>query len=148
VKDRKRGATEPLTVEGAFRQWWEVVGNKLAEQDLGPFSPEEEFRDRLAGALSAARTSGLADVPGRWMLRKATAGPCVLGFSGAPDIPHGTIAAMGFCPQIFFGLPRWRLDAGYVVIRNRHGRTLVELAVGRGRLDGQTATGEAILLVR
>src|SRR5215469_7824399 len=101
-----------------------------------------------AGASSAACASGLADVPGRWMLRKATPGPCVLGFSGAPDIPHGTVAAMGFCPQIFLGLPRWRLDAGRIVISNRHGRKMADLAVGRDRLNGQTDTGEAIFLER
>src|SRR5215475_12194301 len=101
-----------------------------------------------AGASSAACASGLADVPGRWMLRKATPGPCVLGFSGAPDIPHGTVAAMGFCPQMFIGLPRWRLDAGRVVISNRHGRALLELAVGRDRLRGYAIGGEEVLLER
>jgi len=101
-----------------------------------------------AGASSAACASGLADVPGRWMLRKATPGPCVLGFSGAPDIPHGTVAAMGFCPQIFLGLPRWRLDAGRIVISNRHGRMLAEFAGGRSRLAGQTVAGETLFLER
>ena len=99
-------------------------------------------------ASSAGWAASPTDIPGRWVLHAPGYRYCVLSFSGASYIPHGTVAAMGFCPQIFFGLPRWRLDAGYVVIRNRHGRTLVELAVGRGRLDGQTATGEAILLVR
>jgi len=102
----------------------------------------------VAGASSAACASGLADVPGRWMLRKATPGPCVLGFSGAPDISHGTVAAMGFCPQIFLGLPRWRLDAGRVVISNRRGQMLAEFAGGRDRLTGQTAAGEVLFLER
>jgi len=87
-----------------------------------------------------------ADIPGRWVLNSRSY--CVLSFSGAPDIPHGTVAAMGFCPQIFSALPRWRLDAGRVVISNRHGDALAVLAVGRGRLDGQIATGEAVLLTR
>jgi len=55
---------------------------------------------------------------------------------------------MGLCPQIFLGLPRWRLDAGRVVISNRHGRKMADLAVGRDRLNGQTDTGEAIFLER
>jgi Protease inhibitor Inh len=90
-----------------------------------------------------------ADIPGRWVMRTPGRSRCVLGFSGAPDIPHGTIAAMGFCPQIFSALPRWRLDAGRVVITNRHGATLAELAVAAtDRLEGQIATGEAVFLAR
>ena len=103
----------------------------------------------LAGdASSAGCAPSLTDVPGRWQLRKTGRGPCVLSFSGASDIPPGKVAAMGFCPQIFIGLPRWRLDAGRVVISNRHGRKLAQLAVGRDRLSGQTANGEAVLLER
>ena len=102
----------------------------------------------LTGWLAAASARGLIDVPGRWQMRKSGPGPCVLGFSGAPDIPHGTIAAMGFCPKIFIGLPRWRLEAGRVVIRSRHGRQLADFAVSRDRLYGQTATGETVFLER
>jgi hypothetical protein len=71
-----------------------------------------------------------------------------LGFSGAPDIPHGMVAAMGFCPQIFLDLPRWRLDAGRIVISNRHGRMLAEFAGDRSRLAGQTVAGETFFLER
>jgi Protease inhibitor Inh len=99
-------------------------------------------------ASSAGCASSLTDLPGRWQLHRIGRGPCVLGFSGAPDIQHGKIAVMGFCPQIFIGLPRWRLDAGRVVISNSHGRKLAELAGGRDRLNGQTADGEAVLLER
>ncbi len=112
----------------------------------------------LIGSLpSAGRAWDLADVAGRWTLRKATPGPCVLGFSGAPAIPHGRVSAMGFCPPIFLGLPRWQLEIGRVVISGRNGRRLAELAVGhtwaelavgRDRLVGQTAAGEPVLLER
>jgi hypothetical protein len=71
-----------------------------------------------------------------------------LGFSGAPDTPHGTVAAMGFCRQIFLGLPRWRLDAGRIVISNRHGRMLAEFVGGRSRLAGQTVAGQTFFLER
>ena len=81
-------------------------------------------------------------------MHKVTTGPCVLSFSGAPDMLRGTVAAMGFCPQMFIGLPRWRLDAGRLVISNRHGRRVVELAVSRDRLRGHTIGGEEILLER
>ncbi len=106
---------------------------------------------------SAGRASGWPDVPGRWTLRKATPGSCLLGFSGAPAIPHGTVSARGFCPQAFLGLPRWRLEAEGVVIIGRNGRRLAELAVGhtwaelavgRDQLIGRTAAGEPILLER
>ena len=102
----------------------------------------------LVATVLAGCAAGSADVPGRWVLHTASRSYCVLSFSGASDIPHGTVAAMGFCPQVFSGLPRWRLDAGRVVISNRHGDTLAELAVSRARLDGQTATGEAVFLYR
>jgi hypothetical protein len=55
---------------------------------------------------------------------------------------------MGPCPQIFVALPQWRIDAGRVVISSRQGDTLAELAAGYGRLDGRTATGQAISLTR
>ena len=102
----------------------------------------------LTGASGAGHASHLADVPGRWLLHHGGRVSCVLSFSGAPDIPHGTVAAMGFCPEMFLGLPRWRLDAGRVAISNRHGRKLADLVVGRGSLNGQTASGEAIFLER
>jgi len=106
------------------------------------------FAVGLAGASSAAYASSLTDLPGRWLLHQGGRVSCVLSFSGAPDIQHGTVAAMGFCPEMFLGLPRWRLDAGRVAISNRHGRKLADLVVGRGSLNGQTASGEAIFLER
>jgi hypothetical protein len=102
----------------------------------------------LGAASGTCCAASLTDVPGRWQLHKVAPGPCVLSFSGAPDMPRGTVAAMGFCPQMFIGLPRWRLDAGRVVISDRHRRYLVELAVGRDRLHGHTVGGEEILLER
>lgn len=106
-------------------------------------------------ASSAGSASRLTDVPGRWLLHEAGYASCVLTFSGAPHIPHGTIAAMGFCPRIFLSLPRWRLDAGRVVIVSRRGRALADIAAGHlayvavgDRLYGQTATGQAFFLER
>ena len=107
-------------------------------------------------ASSTGCASNLTDMPGRWLLHEAGRASCVLSFSGASYIPHGKVAAMGFCPQRFFGLPRWRLDAGRVVHISRRGRTVadlvagppVDLTVGRDRLYGQTATGEAFFLER
>jgi hypothetical protein len=88
-----------------------------------------------------------ADVPGRWVLHARNY--CVLSFSGAPDIPHGTVTAMGFCPPVFLSRPRWWFDdAGRVVIGHRHGDPLAVLEVGRGRLEGQIATGETVSLIR
>lgn len=46
AKDRKRDETELMTVETAFGKWWDNVGASIAEQDLGPFSPDDEYRDR------------------------------------------------------------------------------------------------------
>ncbi len=104
----------------------------------------------FAAAALAGCASSLGDIPGRWELRTSIFGHsnCVLSFSGAPGIAHGTVTAAGFCPQIFAALPRWRIDAGRVVISSRQGDTLAELAAGYGRLDGRTATGEAISLNR
>jgi hypothetical protein len=73
----------------------------------------------------------------------------LLSFSGAPDIPHGTVTAMGFCAPVFLARPRWWFDdAGRVVIGHRHGDPLAVLEVGRGRLEGQIATGETVSLIR
>jgi hypothetical protein len=104
----------------------------------------------FAAAALAGCASSLGDVPGPWELRTSILGRsnCVLTFSGAPGIAHGTVTAMGFCPQIFAALPQWRIDAGRVVISSRQGDTLAELAAGYGRLDGRTATGQAISLTR
>jgi len=99
--------------------------------------------DRAAASWWAAP----ADVPGRWVVLSHSY--CVLSFAGAPDIPHGTITATGFCPWLFLARPRWQFDeAGQVVITNRHGDVLAVLAVGRGRLYGQIATGEPVSLAR
>jgi Protease inhibitor Inh len=88
-----------------------------------------------------------ADVPGRWVLDARAY--CVLSFSGAPYIPHGTVTATGFCPRVFLARPRWWFDdAGRVVVGHHHGDALAVLAVGHGRLDGQIATGETVSLTR
>ena len=44
--------------------------------------------------------------------------------------------------------PATRLDAGRIVISNRHGRTLAEFAGGRSHLAGQTVAGETFFLER
>ena len=101
--------------------------------------------DRAAAGWWTAR----ADIAGRWLLHTPSRAYCVMSFSGAPDTAHGTVAAIGFCPRLFLARPRWRFDAGRVVIDNRHGGALAELAVvGRGWLKGQIATGEAVSLTR
>jgi Protease inhibitor Inh len=104
----------------------------------------------FAVATLAGCASSLGDIPGPWELRTSIFGRsnCVLSFSGAPGIAHGTVTATGFCPQIFAALPQWRIDAGRVVISNRQGDTLAELAAGYGHLDGRTVTGQAISLTR
>ena len=104
----------------------------------------------FAAAVLAGCASSLGDVPGPWELRTSIFGrsDCRLTFSGAPGIAHGTVTATGFCPHIFAALPRWRVDAGRILISSRDGGTLAELTAGYGRLDGRTATGQAISLVR
>jgi hypothetical protein len=90
-----------------------------------------------------------ADIPGRWLLHTESHIYCVVSFSGASDIPHGTVAAMGFCPRPLLSRPRWRFDADRVVISNRHGDVVADLAIlGRTRLQGQIATGEEMSLTR
>jgi hypothetical protein len=99
----------------------------------------------LAGLASPSLAeSGFADIPGHWTVKGQR--PCDLGFSGAPNIPHGTITTLGFCPWIFSARPRWRQDGGQVVISNRRGDTLAVLAVGRHVLEGQAVTGETLSL--
>jgi hypothetical protein len=104
----------------------------------------------LTAAVLAGCASSLDDIPGRWQLHASSSsrGNCVLTFSGAPAIGHGTVAPEGFCPQIFSTIPRWRIDAGRVVISNGRGETLADLAVGDNHLDGRTVTGEEISLNR
>jgi hypothetical protein len=103
----------------------------------------------LASGLGAAAGWWVVmpDVPGRWVLESRSY--CVLNFSGAPDIPHGTVTAAGFCPAAFLWHPRWCFDAeGHVVILGRRSEPLAVLEVGRGRLNGHIATGEAVSLTR
>ena len=98
---------------------------------------------------AAGGWTGRADMAGRWHLHTPGGSYCVMSFSGSYDSDHGAIAAMGFCPRMFIARPRWRFDAGRVVISARHGDRLAELAVvGRGNLRGQTAAGEALSLTR
>jgi hypothetical protein len=103
-----------------------------------------------AAALLTGCASSLGDVPGRWELRTSIFGrsDCILTFSGAPGIAHGTITAAGFCPHMFAALPSCRIDGGRVVISGREGATLAEFTAGYGRLDGSTVTGQWISLVR
>lgn len=104
----------------------------------------------FAVAVLAGCASSLDDIPGRWQSHASlfSRGNCVLTFSGAPAIAHGTVAPEGSCPQIFAAIPRWRLDAGRVLISNRRGEPLAELTVGDNHLYGRTVTGEEISLDR
>lgn len=104
----------------------------------------------FAAMAVAGCASSLGDIPGRWELHSSFSRPgsCVLTFSGTPSVAHGTVAAEGFCPQIFSALPQWRIAASHVVISNRHGDMLAEFAVGYSHLDGRTVTGEALSLDR
>ena len=97
----------------------------------------------------AAQWTGRADMAGRWRLHMPSGAYCIMGFSGAPETAHGTIAAMGFCPPLFLARPRWLRDGDRVVITNRRGDLLADLdVVGKGYLKGQIATGEYVSLVR
>jgi protease inhibitor Inh len=89
------------------------------------------------------------DIAGRWVLRMSSGAYCVLGLSGAPEGDRGTVAANGFCPPLFLARPRWWFDAGRVVMTNRRGDVVADLAlVGRNYLKGQIATGELVSLTR
>jgi hypothetical protein len=103
----------------------------------------------LGGDRAAAAWAARADIAGRWLLHTPSRAYCVMNFSGAPEGVHGTVAANGFCPRIFWARPRWWLEAGNVVIGRRHGNPLASLAlVDRGHLRGQIATGEEVYLTR
>jgi hypothetical protein len=105
--------------------------------------------DRAAAEWTERTAPWRADIAGRWRLHAPSRIYCIMGFSGAPETAHGTIAAMGFCPPLFLGRPRWQRDGDRVVITNRRGDILADLdVVGRGYLKGQLATGEAVSLVR
>ena len=52
-RDRRRAETEPLTIERAADQWWQIVGSHGTEADLGPFSSDEKLRDRPINWLVA-----------------------------------------------------------------------------------------------
>jgi Protease inhibitor Inh len=98
---------------------------------------------------AAAQWTGRADIAGRWRLHMPSGAYCIMGFSGAPETAHGTVAAMGFCPPLFLTHPRWLRDGDRVVITNRRGDALADLAVvGKGYLKGQIATGQPVMLVR
>jgi hypothetical protein len=103
----------------------------------------------FGGDPAAAQWTGRADIAGRWVLHMPSRAYCVMGFSGDPDGARGTIAANGFCPRLFLARPRWRRDGDQVVISNRRGEVLADLAVvGRGYLRVQIATGEDVSLTR
>ena len=90
-----------------------------------------------------------ADFGGRWTARTASGAFCSLGFAGGPDVPHGTISATGFCPEIFLTRPVWWLEGSNVVIGTRRHAALAYLSTfWRGRLEGIAATGERISLTR
>jgi hypothetical protein len=81
--------------------------------------------------------------------RTASGAYCSLGFAGGPYIPHGTISATGFCPDIFLGRPIWWRDGDTVVIGTHRHRVLAVLTPGwRGHLEGRAVTGEYIALQR
>src|SRR5580704_12788222 len=85
----------------------------------------------------AAQWTGRADMAGRWRLHMPSGAYWIMGFSGAPETAHGTIAAMGFCPPLFLARPRWLRDGDHVVITNRRGDLLADLdVVGKGYLKG------------
>lgn len=106
-------------------------GWSLGEEDWRPFVPWR------------------ADIAGRWRVHMPSREYCIMDFSGAPETGHGTVAAMGFCPPEFLSRPRWRREGDHVVIINRRGDLLADLAlVGRGYLKGPIASGAYVSLIR
>jgi len=101
------------------------------------------------GFAAAAAGEWYDDVAGRWTARTHSGAYCALGFAGGPNVPHGTISAVGFCPEIFLARPVWWFDGSMVVIGTRRHEVLAYLTSNwRGRLEGYTTTGEYLLLIR
>jgi hypothetical protein len=103
----------------------------------------------FATERAAAQWTGRADIAGRWRLHMPSGAYCIMGFSGAPETAHGTVAAMGFCPPLLLARPRWLRDGDRVVITDRRGDLLADLdVVGKGYLKGHIASGEYVSLNR
>jgi hypothetical protein len=87
------------------------------------------------------------DIAGRWVVDTPGHRRCELGFSGGPNVPHGVITAVGFCPPIFLDHPRWWAEPGGIAIGHRRNRPLALLGPGwYHHLEGHSATGEWLSL--
>jgi hypothetical protein len=88
-------------------------------------------------------------IAGRWTLSTPGAGGCAMNFGGAPGAAEGTIAPEGGCPGNFFTSRKWIYEENGLIIRDHTGQPLAQLVVtSSGRLDGQAATGQPVMLVR
>jgi hypothetical protein len=127
------------------RAWKRASWAALCAAAVGLFAVSWDHQAQ-AGWWGEARE----DIPGRWVVDRPGRGHCELSFSGAPDIPYGSITATGFCPPIFVDLPRWWLAApGVVIVATRRDEVLAQLRVAwSGRLEGKAVTGEYLLLKR
>ena len=106
--------------------------------------------DRLAAGPTVpmpARASEVvpraADMDGRWVLTMPGTGSCAMAF--AP----GSVMAEGACPGQFAHSRAWDIGPNGVLIRDVRGTALAQLRMTEpGRLEGQTAEGEQVLLAR
>jgi hypothetical protein len=109
--------------------------------------------DRVAAAPLAApggpRGAPPVNMAGRWTLNSPGAGTCAMNFAGAQGAAEGTIAPEGGCPGNFFTSRKWVFEQDGLVIRDHTGKPLAQLAVvSPSRLDGQSTSGQPVMLAR
>ena len=118
----------------------DTVNNSLFDRlATGPSVPMPE---RSAEIVPTAQAMG-----GRWVLTMPGTGSC--GMTFGPATAEGSLALEGACPGKFVASRSWTIEPTGVVIRDQRGAILAQLRMTEpGRLEGQTADGEQVLLAR
>ena len=109
--------------------------------------------DRLAAGPPVPMPDRAEIVPtaqairGHWVLTLPGTGACGMTFGTA--LAESVIALDGNCPGKFGASRSWTIEPNGLVIRDQRGAVLAQLRMTEpGRLEGQTAEGEQVLLGR
>jgi hypothetical protein len=129
-----------LAVAFALAGCGESVNNSLFDRlAAGPPVPMPE---RAAEVVPTAQAMN-----GHWVLTVPGTGAC--GMTFGPATAQGGIALDGDCPGKFTASRTWTIEPSGLVIRDQRGAVLAQLRMTEpGRLEGQTAEGQQVLLAR
>ena len=146
---RRLAAVALLATGGACAERVSLGSNTTASTEPLAAAPTDSVAATPLAAPAGPRGAPPLNMSGRWTLNSPGAGSCAMNFAGAPGAPEGTIAPEGGCPGNFFTSRKWAFGPDGLVIRDHTGKPLAQLAVvSPSRLDGQAATGQAVMLAR